>query len=411
MTKLEKLLAECCPDGVEYRQLKDITREINIGINPRKFFKLNPDGADCFYVTVRELNGLQGVKQYEKTDLIDNEAVRIINDRAKIQKGDILFSNTGTVGKLALVNETPNNWGVNEGIYVIKPIKETISSRFLYYYLSGKAAYKDYSAKFTGSTLKHVTQAALSSLAIPVPPLEVQAEIVRILDNFTELTAELTARKKQYEYYREQILSEIKNAKMCELQEIVAEDCSISYGIVQTGDDVEDGVPVVRPVDLTSKIVSLNGLKKVSSSISDSYKRTVLKGGDLLVCVRGTTGVISIAAEELNGCNVSRGIVPLTFKDDICKDYVYYQLIGNAIQETIQAKTKGTALKQINMEDLRHILIPIPPIEEQERIVSILDRFDKLCNDISEGLPAEIEARRKQYEYYRDKLLTFTPKE
>ncbi len=214
MSKLEKLLAELCPNGMEYKMLKEVTHSINIGINPRKFFKLNPDKAEGFYVTVRELNGLQGVKQYEKTDRINLDAVKLINTRANIEIGDILFSNTGTVGKLALVIDTPTNWGVNEGIYVIKPIKSVLDSRYLYYYLSGNAAYKDYSAMFTGSTLKHVTQAALQSLKIPVPPLEVQAEIVRILDEYSEsvtalqqeLEKELTARRKQYEYYRDLLL-------------------------------------------------------------------------------------------------------------------------------------------------------------------------------------------------------------
>ena len=94
MSRLEELLKEYCPDGVERKNLEELTKAINIGINPRKFFKLNPDNAEGFYVTVRELNGLQGVQQYDKTDKIDLEAVRIINDRACIEKGDILFSNT-----------------------------------------------------------------------------------------------------------------------------------------------------------------------------------------------------------------------------------------------------------------------------------------------------------------------------
>lgn len=173
-SKIEELIQELCPDGVEYVDLGSITTAVNIGINPRKFFKLNPENAEGFYVTVRELNGLQGVKNTAKTDQISLEAVKIIQSRAGIQEGDILFSNTGTVGKMALVLEDPKNWGVNEGIYVIKPKQELIISKFLYYYLSSTKAILDYSAKFTGSTLKHVTQKALTSLKIPVPPLEIQ---------------------------------------------------------------------------------------------------------------------------------------------------------------------------------------------------------------------------------------------
>lgn len=111
MTKLEELIKELCPNGVNKKSLSEVTVAVNIGINPRKFFKLNPDGADCFYVTVRELNGLQGVYEYDKTDIINREAVRLINERANIEKGDLLFSNTGTVGKMALVTEKPEKWG------------------------------------------------------------------------------------------------------------------------------------------------------------------------------------------------------------------------------------------------------------------------------------------------------------
>ena len=219
MSKLEELIKEKCPNGVEYKQLEKLTSEINIGINPRNFFELNPNNATGFYVTVRELNGLNGVKQYDKTDLINDKAVKIINERAHIEVGDILFSNTGTVGKMALVDREPTNWGVNEGIYVIKPIDSLINSKYLYYYLDSSLAYNDYSKKFTGSTLKHVTQQALKQLRIPVPPLEVQNEIVHILDDFTsleaELEAELEARKKQYEYYRNKLLNFDETANPC----------------------------------------------------------------------------------------------------------------------------------------------------------------------------------------------------
>lgn len=211
MSKIDQLINQLCPDGVEYFKLGKITSSINIGINPRKFFMLNPENAEGFYVTVRELNGLQGVKEYDKTDKISLDAVRLINGRANIEVGDLLFSNTGTVGKMALVVDEPRNWSVNEGIYVIKPLKEIVDSRFLFYYLASGHAYRDYSGKFTGSTLKHVTQKALADISIPIPPLDVQSEIVRILDNFTELTAELTAelasRKKQYEFYRDKLLT------------------------------------------------------------------------------------------------------------------------------------------------------------------------------------------------------------
>ena len=219
MSKLDELINQLCPDGIKYKTLEEVTKGVNIGINPRKFFKLNPNDATGFYVTVRELNGLQGVQKTDKTDLINQDAVDIIQARANIEIGDILFSNTGTVGKMALISEKVKNWGVNEGIYVIKPKNSIINSKFLYYYLNSNIAFIQYSKMFTGSTLKHITQKALLSIRVPVPPIEVQCEIVQILDKFTkleaELEAELEARKKQYEYYRNKLLNFDGTANPC----------------------------------------------------------------------------------------------------------------------------------------------------------------------------------------------------
>ena len=387
MTKLEQLLADLCPNGVEYK-----TVQAAVGVNRGKRLtksQLSEDGEyEVYHGSKDSILG-----KYNQYNAPANTTIVV---------------NTGGIGGVKFLDKP---FWCSDGSFWLGQ-SDSIDSKFLYYCLSG---YEDYfySQKRVGG-VPTIDRSVVEDFKIPIPPLPVQSEIVRILDNFTgltaELTAELTARKQQYAHYREKILSRTSNAEQLALQDIVADSCSISYGIVQTGDDVENGIPVVRPVDLTDKIVSLRGLKKVDPSIAEPYKRTILKGGDLLLCVRGTTGVISIASNELRGCNVSRGIVPLTFKSTVCPQYIYYQFLSQGIQKEIELKTRGAALKQINMEDLRQIRFPLPAFEVQQQIVSILDRFDSLCNDISVGLPAEIEARRKQYEYYRDKLLTFTEK-
>ena len=282
MSKLYELIEKMCPNGVKYLTLEKITSAINIGINPRKFFKLNPDDATGFYVTVRELNGLKGVKQYEKTDTINDEAIRVIMDRANIEKGDILFSNTGTVGKMAIVIETPENWGVNEGIYVIKPLCSLVDSRFLYYYLSGKEAYNQYSKKFTGSTLKHVTQKALLSMQVPVPPLEIQHEIVHILDSFmlltteliAKLTAELTTRKKQYNFYRDKLLTFESDIPLLPIKEVVKKSCAGATPAKGNSEYYEDGtIPWIRTQD-----VRFNEITKVDSFITEkAVEETAVK--------------------------------------------------------------------------------------------------------------------------------------
>ena len=386
MNKLNELIHTLCPKGVIYRELREIS-EMKRGTSVTK--------KDITVGDIPVISGGKDPAYFCDTFNRSGETITVAGSGAGA--GFVQY------------------WTIPIFVcdaFTVKGCKD-VSTKYLYYCLTNMQE-RIYSTK-KGGGVPHVHISSIETFKIPVPPLVVQDEIVRILDNFTELTAaltveltaELTARNKQYEYYREKILSRTNDAEQYALQDIVADCCSISYGIVQTGDDVENGIPVVRPVDLADKTVSLKGLKRVAPSIAESYKRTILQGGDLLLCVRGTTGVISIASDELKGCNVSRGIVPLTFKSTVCPQYIYYQFLSQGIQKEIESKTRGAALKQINMEDLRQIRFPVPTLEVQQQIVSILDRFDALCDDITSGLSAEIEARQKQYEYYRDKLLTF----
>ena len=170
-----------------------------------------------------------------------------------------------------------------------------------------------------------------------------------------------------------------------ELKDIVDEKCPISYGIVQQGDHVEGGIPVVRPVDLNRKYITANGLKCTTESISSSYKRTILRGDEILLGVRGTTGIIGIATEELNGCNVNRGVVPLFFKDTICRDFIFYEMLSPAIQAVFAEKTTGATLKQINIKDLRTIVFSYPIIEIQQSIVDTLDSLKSKVDRLQEN--------------------------
>lgn len=214
MSRLEELIAELCPDGVEYKLLEDIIISLNTGLNPRKFFRLNTEDAKNYYVTIRELQNNQVVFS-EKTDRINDKALKLCNNRSKLEKGDILFSGTGTIGEVALIEDNPNNWNIKEGVYAIKPDQNQISPKFLLHLLRSNIIRSAFLSKAAGGTVKSVSMGEMRKLKIPVPPLPVQTEIVRILDNFTELTAklteelmaELTARKKQYEYYRNKLLS------------------------------------------------------------------------------------------------------------------------------------------------------------------------------------------------------------
>lgn len=410
MSRLDDLIQEYCPDGVEYHFLGDITKAINIGINPRKFFRLNPDDATGFYVTVRELNGLLGVKRYNQTDLINNEAIRIIQNRANIETGDILFSNTGTVGKLALVVEEPENWGVNEGIYVIKPNNELIISKFLYYFLDSNIAYADYSRKFTGSTLKHVTQDALKKVKVPLPALPVQREIVRILDEFTllsaELAAELAARKKQYEYYRDELLCSNTEIPRVKLKDIATEMFRGSG--IKRDQVTENGIPCVRYGEIytTYNTWFKDCMSHTNLELIDSPK--YFNYGDILFAITGESVediAKSIAYIGNERCLAGGDIVVMKHKQN--PRYLAHVLSTTMAKEQ---KSKGKVKSKVvhsNVSSIENIEIPLPSLEQQEYLANVLDNFETICNNIYTGLPAEIEARQKQYEYYRDQLLTF----
>ena len=253
----------------------------------------------------------------------------------------------------------------------------------------------------------------LIELLIPVPPIEVQKEIVRILDKFADgqtglidlLKEELTLRKKQYEYYRDKLLT-FDDVEFKTLGEIATE---IFRGSGITREQItSEGIPCVRYGEIYTtygihfdKCVSYTSIEKISNPKYFEY-------GDILFAITGEK-VEDIAKSTAyvgnEKCLAGGDIVVLRHNQN--PKYLSYAL---ATVDAIKQKTKGKIKSKVvhsSVPAIKEIKIPIPPLDEQERIVNILDRFDKLCNDLSEGLPAEIKFRQQQYEYYRDKLLTF----
>ena len=226
------------------------------------------------------------------------------------------------------------------------------------------------------------------ALPIPLPPLEEQQRIVAVLDEAFEGLARARAHgeanlqnaRELFENFLGAIFS--RNASdwtSAPLQQVVESDCSLSYGIVQPGDEVSGGLPIVRPTDLGQRIITLDGLKRIDSAKADGYARTKLMGTEILLCVRGSTGVVSMASEELYGANVTRGIVPVRFDSGIIDQRLgYYQFLSGLVQDQIRAKTYGAALMQINICDVRKLTFYIPPLSQQE---SLLERLESVAND------------------------------
>ena len=384
---------------VEWKRIGDICSNVFAGGTPSTKRKDYYDG-DIPWIRSGEID-FNVIKTAERniTELGYKES-----SAKMIRKNSVVMAMTGaTVAKSAVVSiETT----ANQSVCAMETDENIAKFKYVYYFLA-----KDY-FKIKSSAqgaLTSLNLAMIKNILIPIPSLEEQERIVGILDTFTasieNLKEQIAQRRKQYEHYRDQLLDleGKKGVEMKTLGEIVSSECTLSYGIVQPGDDFNDGVPVVRPVDLVGMFVYKKGLKKTTKAISDSYKRTILNGNEILLCVRGTTGIMSLATKELNGCNVTRVIVPLSFDNDITKMYVYHVLKTNKLQRNIADKTNGTALKQINIKDLRLLNLPIHSFDKQTRIVSILDTFEASISN----LEAQLKQREKQYEYYRNKLLTF----
>ena len=236
-----------------------------------------------------------------------------------------------------------------------------------------------------GSTNPYVLFSDLADYEFSLPPLSEQKVLAeklwaayRLKESYKKLLAatEEMVKSQFIEMFGDAVNGSKWECKL--LKELVHQECPISYGIVQPGDGEEEGIPVVRPVDLKNgQEVYREGLKLTTEKISNSYKRTILRGGELLLCVRGTTGIVGIASPELQGCNVTRGITPLFFKDNINRTYILGALLSPPIQKYISNYTIGSTLKNINMDKVRDMPIPLPPIEKQQEFETIYKQADK----------------------------------
>lgn len=206
----EKLLSLDGVEGVEWKKLGEVVVSLKTGLNPRDNFVLNADGADCYYITGKEIRN-NIIQVSDKTDLISKDVVKLINKRAQLHSNVLLFASTGTgtVGRMAIVEEYNEEWNVSETLYIITP-KECILLRFMMYVLYSNVAVNQFTPKISKGSVPHLKVVDLLNTKIPIPPLATQHSIVSILDKFTALIEniekELALRQKQYEYYREELL-------------------------------------------------------------------------------------------------------------------------------------------------------------------------------------------------------------
>ena len=312
--------------------------------------------------------------------------------RRLVRSRDVLFATIRpTLKRIAITPDTLDRQVCSTGYFVMRP-NEEVDHRFLFYFLFTDPFMDAMAAHQKGASYPAVTDAEVRAQPIMFPAICEQRRIVAILDEaFEGIAAAKAHAEKNLRNAREWastqtevVISEASSGcSPVPLEALVAPGCTLSYGIVQPGDDVPEGLPVVRPVDLGRKTVSLTGLKRIDPALARSYSRTTLAGNDLLLCVRGTTGIVSVADAELAGANVTRGIVPIRFEPNrILQRFGYYLLRSEAVQYQIRAKTYGAALMQINIGDLRQIVVVVPPLEMQADVVDQLETIDESTDQL-----------------------------
>jgi type I restriction enzyme S subunit len=320
------------------------------------------------------------------TKKVSLETYLEFSKKHKSKIGDIVFSRVGSYGRSSIV-VTDQEFCLGQNTVFIIP---QIDSYYFYYYLNSPVAREQIDSLVAGTTQPTVSLKSIKSIVVPVPPVNEQKRIVAILDQaFADIdkaraTAErnLKNARELFDSYLQQVFSyEGESGKVAKLEELVTKDCSLSYGIVQPGLEIDGGLPVVRPTDLTSETIQINGLKRINPTLAESYKRTTLQGGELLLCVRGSTGVISVAASELKGANVTRGIVPIRLASEhMMQKFGYYQFISKKVQEQIREKTYGAALMQINIRDVKKLEFAVPPSSYQNDAIAKLDEMTLLVD-------------------------------
>lgn len=352
---VEKMIAELCPTGVLYCEMGKLAQ---IGTGKSNGNEAEDNGEYPFFIR-------SPIVKRKNCYEYDEEAIIIPGEGGV---GDIFHYING-------------KYALHQRVYRIHFTTKDVDTRFMYYYLS--ANFKVFiQRKAVNAIVTSIRKPMIEQFPIPLPPLPIQQEIVRILDTFTnltaELTAELTARRKQYEYYRDELLTFGEDVSRVQLGLV----CDFKYGKGNNIPNETGEYPVY----------GCNGIVSTTNTFNSEDAPII---GHI-----GSAGVV----------NWGKGKHFVTYNGTICRvkadkirsRYAYYVLNSLHLERFVKGSQPF-----LSYGDFSKVLIPLPPIERQDEIVRILDQFDYFCNDLTSGIPAEISARHKQYEYYRDQLLTF----
>ena len=373
-------------EKVEWKKLEEVCKFQNGFAFPSNLFSSTG-------IPVIKINNISdGKVKFDNYKCFESETLGINLEEYKILPNDILITMTGTT-KIGY-NYSENIGYLNQRVGKIIPFPEKIKNRFLFHLLLFFEN-KIYKLATGAGPRPNLSAEQIKSFKVPLPPLKKQAKIAAVLDKFTELTEELTeeltAREAQYEYYRDMLLSEDYLNKILSKKNLIKKQ-------------LNEIAKLKRGKRLVRKELEKEGKYPVfqnSLTPLGYYNRKNNDGGKTCIISAGSAGEIFYQKKDFWAADDVFVIV----SDSVLNKYLYYYLINK--QNLIKTNIRKGTISRLPKEVLENLEILIPPIEIQNEIVNILDNFETLVNDIRQGLPREIELRQKQYEYYREKLLTF----
>ena len=384
MNKIEKLIEQHCPDGVEVKKMGDV-------IVLKKGKQLNKELL-CENAEFPAYNG--GVSYSGFTDTYNYGENTIIISQGGASAGFVNFVTT--------------KFYANAHCYVVLPTVDKVLNRFVFHFL--KLNQEKLTSKQHGAGIPALRTSEILDILIPIPSLPIQEEIVNILDKFTaleaELEAELEARTRQYDYYRNQLLAfENTTVEWKTLGDIGKFERGKRF--VRT-DMVEEGFPCIHYGEMYTHYNIFATKSKSFIKPELAKKLRVANYGDVVIVAAGETiEDIGKGTAWLGESDVVTHDACFTYKSELNPKYVSYFLRTKLFHNQIKKHISSGKISAINAKGLAQAKIPVPSLVEQKRIVTVLDQFDALVNDIKVGLPAEIKARKQQYAHYRKKLLTF----
>lgn len=413
MTNILELIKN---EKVEWKQLGEVCKE-KFWMMPATPKFINDKRIP--YITGKNIR--QGEIDFTKVKYISEEDFNNISKNRKLKVDDILVSMIGTIGEIGIINDGEKFYGQN--LYVLRLDKDKVINRYFYYYFSQSKVKEKLVSKKNTSSQGYIRAGQLECLEIPIPSLETQEKIVEILDKFTnyviELQSEFQSRTKQYTYYRDMLLSEEYLNKITkEMEEDGVEWKKLGEigsfvngsGMPKTMFDDKGDVGAIHYGHIYTKYNLFVKKPLIQISKENSTKLKKVEFGDIVIAktsenIDDVMKSVAYLGEEI----VVVGGHSAIYSHKQNPKYLSY--VFNGSRDVIKQKNKlarGVKVIELSSVDMTRIKIPLPSLRVQQHIVSILDKFDTLVNDIKEGLPKEIEQRQKQYEYWREQLLSFS---